>query len=230
MYLGVVPMLTKGPIALYYGGKSLDTQLTDEPPPVSGLLFSSFSLLLRLSFFLFKRFKFRKIESGPNQLKRSSVLMYRNHLMNILLSGFRNPFNMKTILVGSIFGLLWALQHHIAMYIERKTDIEEKENFYKMPFSLYFLGAILMGLNLRQYQQNVALRIFAWKKIYNFFRYLVNKPEICFRRENRILLLSGLTQERSSNKDLMFKKRENIAVKKEVAGRSDDLQVEDIED
>ena len=61
MYCDVVPMLTRGSFALYYGGHEVMEKLSTRPASFVSPSFISLSLATQFGLIIFKRFKNRRV-------------------------------------------------------------------------------------------------------------------------------------------------------------------------
>ena len=154
-------MLSKGSMAMYYGGEEILPKLSDLPASPFSPAFMGFSMLFQLSFIVFKKLKFRKV---------SDISNYHNQLANTILSGFSNVYNILSMVVFSAAGCVFIFIHYIAIDnendVEEVTEVKEDEHkdLEKIPFSIYFFASILLSLNLAVYKKNLALRGFLIKK------------------------------------------------------------------
>ena len=69
MSFGWKPLLKQGPMALYYGGEDIMSQVSDEPFVEHYDLLASLSLVVQMILFIFKRVKDRKLMSVRQSLR-----------------------------------------------------------------------------------------------------------------------------------------------------------------
>ena len=172
MYLGYVPMLSKGSFALYYGGEEIIPQLSDQSGSLVCPVFMGSSLIFQLSFLIFK--KINMLELYPNTTNSG---MYFNNVFSTLLSGYNNTYTILATLIFTTSGFLFTAVHYQRIEARRgenfnkvELEIEEEEDLEKIPFSICFLAGILFCLNIAQFMRNYALRKFARKKVQEFFQ------------------------------------------------------------
>ena len=172
MYLGYVPMLSKGSFALYYGGEEIIPQLSDQSGSLVCPAFMGSSLIFQLSFLIFK--KINMLELYPNTTNSG---MYFNNVFSTLLSGYNNTYTILATIIFTTSGFLFAVVHYSSIEARRgenfnkvESDIKEGENLEKIPFSIHFFAGILFCLNIAQFMRNYALRKFARKKVQEFFQ------------------------------------------------------------
>ena len=174
MYFGVVAMLTKGSFALYYGGPEVIPLLSDRAGSMVSPVYMGISLMMQLAFFLFKKFKFRKVLH-----RNMSSDNYIRELASTLLSGFSNMYSLVAMVTFSAAGCVFTLVHyaiiekHRAIEADGARNVEDTNSLEKIPFTIYLFSIILAWLNLVQYQRNYALRAFSKKKIKEYFTFLL---------------------------------------------------------
>ena len=185
MWLGKVPMLTKGSFAIFYGGPAILPLLSTLPPSPTPVVFFTLSLLFQFTFWVYKKtllFKVKLFQKfGSNQCvqsahrrQRSAIPILRT-LQNTVLEGLTNTYSVFSIIVFSLTMSVWAIQHlaniehtvtTLAMksthpehgWTNQKGVIEKKEKEGRLSFSVIFGALVIMGLNLLQFSRNIALR------------------------------------------------------------------------
>ena len=128
MYFDVVPMLTKGAFAKYFGGKDVFNALPNRSGSFISPLLMGSSLIFLVIFVMFKKYKFRNVEAG-----RRNTLGYEGELRNIIYSGLTNVYNIIALTFCVAGGLSIVTVHHY--FIEKsKNTIEEEDDFDQIPF------------------------------------------------------------------------------------------------
>ena len=205
MYLGHVPKLTKGSFALYYGGKEIVPLLSDKAGSMVSPIYMGCSVIFQLSFFIFKKLKFRKLSTGLG-----SSDMYTSQLASTLMSGFSNTHSLVALVVFSAAGCLFTVVHYAFIErdrenadigYDRKNESSEPKDLEKIPFTIYFFAIILFLLNLAQYQRNIALRAFAKKRVKEYLKNLVTGEKRANYYKNKVSPIK-------SSLDLSEKKKE----------------------
>ena len=167
-------MLTKGSLALYYGGENILPSLSHLPASPVSPAFMGCSVLFQLSFFIFKKLKFKKL---------SEISNYHNQLSNTILTGFSNVFNLPSMVIFSAMGFAFLLIHYKIIDNEDEEEIEvQKEDFETVPFSIKLFASILCLLNLGLYQRNIALRSFLKKKVKTLFQPNIRKENLRYKK------------------------------------------------
>ena len=205
MYLGHLPKLTKGSFALYYGGKEIVPLLSDKAGSMVSPIYMGCSVIFQLSFFIFKKLKFRKFSTGLG-----SSDMYTSQLASTLMSGFSNTHSLVALVVFSAAGYLFTVVHYAFIErdrenadigYDRKNESSEPKDLEKIPFTIYFFAIILFLLNLAQYQRNIALRAFAKKRVKEYLKNLVTREKREKHYKNKVSPIK-------SSLDLSEKKKE----------------------
>ena len=95
-----IPTITKGPIALYFGGKEIIHKLSTDTVTQSNTPFFFWIVLFPVLQFVlevYKRFRFRK------------EIQYEQHLRQTVMSGVRNVYGKAMMVLGFLvcFGYFW---------------------------------------------------------------------------------------------------------------------------
>ena len=186
MYLEFVPFLSKGDFALYYGGVEIIPLLSDKSGSLVTPVFMGSSLVFQLSFLFFKRIRLSKLKP-----KTTNVETYFSVVYSTLLTGFRNTFTIIAIIIFTASGLAFTVVHYQRIEARRneKLGTNKQEDIEKIPFSIYLIAAVFFCLNIAQFLRNDALRMFARKKIQEFFQVELRKYKHKPRKSNRVFPL-----------------------------------------
>ena len=99
MYVGRIPLLTKGPFALFYGGDPIIPHLSSEEKGFPTAWMLTFSVMFHIFLILFKKFKSRKLD-------------FHQRLKESVISNFLNILNSFFILIVCMFITCIAFVHY----------------------------------------------------------------------------------------------------------------------
>ena len=100
MYQGHLPMLTKGPFSLFYGGDQIIQDLSKKSPGIGTTLLVVVSAIFQFLLYIYKIIKSRKLQEYPQILKRTLV-------ENVL-----NMYSLMILIILSIISISYGLLHH----------------------------------------------------------------------------------------------------------------------
>ena len=145
MYSGRVPLLTKGPLVMFYGRSQLVEEVSPDPPGQSlAFLFLS-SLAFQVLLFLFKWNFSRKIQNYALDLKATLV----NNVLNI--------YSLLIIIIITLIAFLYAIFHYLSIKnLNKQTEAETERTV--MPAGLLLLNLLTFVVVLLPFIQNFALR------------------------------------------------------------------------
>ena len=101
MIRGIVPLLTKGPDALFLGGERMLDVLDDEKPGNALPYLILFSVLFQICVFSFKTIQNRQLESFTN---------YVQNLRNSLVENVLNVYSLMLILFCNVIYLTYTVR------------------------------------------------------------------------------------------------------------------------
>ena len=142
MYTGDLPMLTKGPFAVFYGGEQLIPLLSNQPSGKSFQMIILFSLLFQILLTVYKQIEVKKLNDYTIMLKRTMV-------HNIL-----NVYGIFIILFVFIISFFYIIRHTI--YIEKNRIGTEAVNF--IPWEIVFIYCFAGSLVIFPFLRSHALR------------------------------------------------------------------------
>ena len=147
MYSGRVPLLTKGPLVMFYGRSQLVEEVSPDPPGQSlAFLFLS-SLAFQVLLFLFKWNFSRKIQNYALDLKATLV----NNVLNI--------YSLLIIIIITLIAFLYAIYHYLSIKnLNKQTEAEAETETTVMPAGLLLLNLLTFVVVLLPFIQNFALR------------------------------------------------------------------------
>ena len=145
MYIGRVPMLTKGPLVTFYGGQDLLEEVSDDPPGRSLSVLMVSSLAFQLGLFIFKWNFSRKIQN------------YAINLKAILVNNVLNIYGLLIIMIISLISCCYVIYHYLSI---KQFETPEKTvgRTDGMPAGLLLLYILTFLVVLIPYVQNFALR------------------------------------------------------------------------
>jgi hypothetical protein len=108
MYQGRLSMVTKGPLALFYGGEDIIPELSGFPD--SGIpIFTYGSIVFQVCLYLFKWFKSRKLK------------MYAHTLRKTMIENVLNMYGIIVIILISITAVVYGHIHFQGIKNNNKT-------------------------------------------------------------------------------------------------------------
>ena len=111
-----IPTITKGPVALYFGGKEIINKLSTDTVTQSNTPFFFWLVLfpvLHFSLEVYKRFRFRK------------GIQYVQHLRQTVMSGVRNVYGQAMMVI--VF-LVWVVYFWLHIFISSVTKDLKNSN------------------------------------------------------------------------------------------------------
>ena len=133
------PLLTKGPLALFFGGDEIVPHLSSDSTTTANIpifLWIALSVFLNVLLYLYKRIKFRK------------QIQYEQRLNQAMMTGYRNVYG-KRIIFLAVLGFLILLIFH--SYLAQQT--EDRDNG-----TCFILILVLFGILLTHFIFNHKLR------------------------------------------------------------------------
>ena len=143
MYLGDVPLLTKGPLVTFYGGAELLKEVSPGAPGKSLTILLLSSLLFQAVLFIFKWFCARKIRNYTLELKATLV----NNVLNI--------YGLLILITISATACFYVIYHYLSIQNEA---VQTGAEGHLMPRGLLLLYLLTAFVVLLPYCQNFALR------------------------------------------------------------------------
>ena len=132
MYTGDLPLLTKGPFALFYGGQQIFPQLSNQSSGHSFQAIIFLSLIFQIILSLYKKMKVKKLEDYVSLLRHSVV-------QNIL-----NVYSIFSILTIFIISFCYIIRHTLCIEENRRNT--EPVNFIpdEIVFIYVFAGTLVL--------------------------------------------------------------------------------------
>jgi hypothetical protein len=119
MYQEQLPILTKGPFSLFYGGEQIINQLSKKSPGRGIPVLFIGSAIFQISLYILKQSKSRKLKTYTHNLTRSLV-------ENVL-----NMYGIMVIIIMSIISAVYSIIHHWRMAMHKMsgnpTDLVPRE-------------------------------------------------------------------------------------------------------
>lgn len=202
MWLGVVPSLTHGSFARFYGGLPILPMLSKSPQSPLPSIWLASSLLFQLSVAVFKKILKEQQDSSESVVKQ---------LRDIVLAGFSNVYSVCSILLFTVTFSIWQgfkLTEGPEKVKEKLKEVEEDEveeiprENPRLPSTIIGFALLLFVFNILQFYRNNALRAFSFKrtKLLVLSLWKDDRP----RRSgedvsNKVTLSSGEREETSQN-------------------------------
>ena len=142
MVQGTLPMLTKGPFALFYGGEEILDKLSNGSPGKGVPVLILSSALFQLSLYVLKKFQARGMKQYTQNLRKSLV-------ENIL-----NMYGIIIIVAISSISLIYITIHHSSI----KENKEVNKSSKLVPTEILILYSLTMFCVLLPFLRNHALR------------------------------------------------------------------------
>ena len=139
MWLGSAPSLTKGPLALFYGGKEILDSLCDGYPD-SGLEYVLLvSIIFQLIMYSYEKYKKRQMPQVMHYLRSLQISIIKNVL---------NVYGVVLVIIFNIIGLFFFLSH---------LSMIGQENDQLVPEGIYVLAILFVIIVIWPYKSH-ALR------------------------------------------------------------------------
>ena len=143
MWLGDLPIMTKGPFALTYGGEEILPLLSKEPPPRGVAIFVVGCILWHSLLFLIKI----KIQRGSS---------YINHLKNALVENVVNVYGIIITIFVSLSTMVFIFFHAIIVDKNQKSAPENLSPL--LPPTIIVLLSVLGFITVLPFFTRPALR------------------------------------------------------------------------
>ena len=134
MYYGLLPLLTKGPFALFYGGESIIGDLSEEAPGRGTPILLLGSAIFQISLFCMKQAKSRKLK-------------YTHSLIKTLVENVLNIYGIIVIIAISLVSVAYIILHH--WRIQKNND--EKIDKKLLPKEIYILYSVVLFITVVPY-------------------------------------------------------------------------------
>ena len=142
MFKGTLPMLTKGPFALFYGGEEILDQVIDGSPGKGVPVLILSSALFQLFLYVLKKFQARGMQ------------LYTQNLRKSLVENILNMYGIIIIVAISSISLIYIIIHHNSI----KENKEVKKSSKLVPTEILILYSLTMLCVLLPFLRNHALR------------------------------------------------------------------------
>ena len=142
MYQGQLPMLTKGPLALFYGGDQIIPDLSEKSPGRGVPLLFLGSAIFQVSLYILKHLKSRDRK------------MYVHNLTKSLVENVLNMYGIIVIILISITSVAYIILHH--------WSIEQNKNKIKItnlvPKEIIILFGVVLFITILPFIKSYPLR------------------------------------------------------------------------
>ena len=140
MVLGNIPLLTRGPLAMFYGGDKILAHLSRESTGNHLALFMIASLSFQIVIIIFKSVKMRKLST-------------KHILREAIISNFLNVYSLLLIIILTFFLVSQSILHSITIEDNSTKDGIPGDTWK----SLLFIAALETVVQITPFR-NVALR------------------------------------------------------------------------
>ena len=144
MFQGTLPMLTKGPLALFFGGDPIIGDLSEKSPGRGMPILILCSLIFQIFLYILKQAKSRK-------LKMNAVA---HNLTRALVENVLNMYGIVAIIIITIISVVYGLLHHWS--IEKNKNQENTLDL--VPREIIFLYLVILFITIVPFIKSYALR------------------------------------------------------------------------
>jgi hypothetical protein len=142
MIQGSLPLLTKGPLALFYGGNQIINDLSEKSPGRGFLILVMCSAIFQIFLSILKQTKSRNLKT---------------YLYNLTKSLVENVVNMYGIIASfiiTIASVAYGLMHHWSI----EKSLKQEQFTEIVPHEIYFLYILLLFITIVPFLKSYALR------------------------------------------------------------------------
>ena len=143
MWLGDLPLLTKGPFALTYGGKEILPFLPKDPPPRGTTIFVVVSVLFQAFLYLVK-------------MNIQKNLSYIHSLKNAMVENVVNVYGIIITIAVCVSSAAFIVYHNLA--VERNRTAAPENLSPLLPATIIVLLTVLAFITLLPFFARPALR------------------------------------------------------------------------
>ena len=142
MYQGTLPILTKGPLALFYGGQHIIGDLSEKSPGRGVPIMLMCSAIFQICLYILKQSKSRKLK------------MYAHNLTKALVENVLNVYGIISIIIITIVSVAYVILHHRRI---EKNNTEEIVNKL-VPREIVYLYIVIFLITVVPFTRSYALR------------------------------------------------------------------------
>ena len=144
MFQGRSPFFTKGPLALFYGGKDILSELSDEQPGDGLHNLLLISIIFQLSMYLYEKYRKRQLQKVADYLRNLRASTVKNIL---------NVYGVVLLIIFNILAFLFLVSHNLR--IGQQAELDKEDNL--VPDGIYVLTLLFLTIVLWPYRSH-ALR------------------------------------------------------------------------
>ena len=142
MWQRQLPLLTKGPFALFYGGDAIIPDLSNKPPGRGVPVLIFLSAAFQVSLYIMKI------------VKSKNVKRYAQNLAKSLVENILNIYGIFLIIMMTLLSVTYITIHHWS--IEKNREKEKTEG--EIPWEIFFLYGITPLCGVLPFLKSYALR------------------------------------------------------------------------
>ena len=142
MFKGSLPMLTKGPLALFFGGDLIIGDLSERSPGKGMPIVLLCSLIFQIFLVILKQAKSRKLK------------MYAHNLTRALVENVLNMYGIVAIIIITTVSVVYALLHLWSIEKNKNQDITTN----LVPNEIFFLHLLIFIITIVPFIKSYALR------------------------------------------------------------------------
>ena len=110
MYHGQLPLLTKGPFSILYGGEQIIPELSKQSPGRGIPVLFIGSAIFQISLYILKQYKSKKLQ------------IYSQVLTKTLVENVLNMYGIMVIIIISIICVIYSILHHWSIEMHKKSE------------------------------------------------------------------------------------------------------------
>ena len=142
MSLGHLPLLTKGPFALFFGGDKIVGDLSEESPGRGMPFLLLGSAMFQIFLYVMRKAKSRKLRTYTHTLKR------------VLVENVLNIYGIIIIIFITIMSVAYIILHHWTIHKNSKGKITAK----LVPTEIYYFYLVAFLITVVPFIKSYALR------------------------------------------------------------------------
>ena len=165
MLRGSIPLLTKGPFAMFFGGPPIIPHLSSQSPPLTLVIAFCLSISFQLLILLFKQIKLRKLICSTEILLLKLIIFRKvysqeQRLKQIIVQNYLNLNKIMFIIFSTIFIFTYILFHFFTIEGNKKIQDESQltGKTYLAPNGLVILALFETVVQIIPFYQSYALR------------------------------------------------------------------------
>ena len=131
MYNGTMPLFTKGPLALFYGGEEILSELSDKTAGNGLPILLIATIMFQLSMYIYEKYHMRQLQN---------MTVYVKNLRTTLVKNVLNVYGVVLLLFFNLLGFIFVM----SFYFLFGQENNRKEMEILVPSGIYFLALLLL--------------------------------------------------------------------------------------